>query len=79
MFFESIPCVDIHSPAKHVVNDITYIVPQMIAPDTGIDEALKVMRLSNRKSVLYIGTGTKFLGVTSGFTLVSRVVQTAGV
>jgi CBS domain-containing protein len=71
---ESIPCVDIHSSAENVINDITCIIPQMIAPDTGIDEALKVMRLSNRKSTLYIGTGTKLLGVTSGFTLVSRVV-----
>ncbi|GAC17667.1 CBS domain-containing protein [Paraglaciecola arctica] len=71
---ETQPYVDIHSSAEHVVNDIDCIVSQMIAPDTSIDEALTVMRLSNRKSKLYVGTDTKLLGVVSGFTLVSRVV-----
>ena len=61
---ETQPHVDIYSSAEHVVNDIDCIVSQMIAPDTSIDEALTVMRLSNRKSSLYV----------SGFTLVSRVV-----
>tara|TARA_R110002153_G_scaffold940_8_gene4279 strand:+ start:2331 stop:2918 length:588 start_codon:yes stop_codon:yes gene_type:complete len=71
---ETQPHVDIHSSAEYVVNDIDCIVSQMIAPDTSIDEALTVMRLSNRKSSLYVGTDTKLLGVVSGFTLVSRVV-----
>lgn len=71
---ETQPHVDIYSSAEHVVNDIDCIVSQMIAPDTSIDEALTVMRLSNRKSSLYVGTDTKLLGVVSGFTLVSRVV-----
>ena len=71
---ESTPCVDINSSAEHVMNDITCIIPQMIAPDTNIDEALTVIRLSNRKSTLYVGTDTTLLGVISGFTLVSRVV-----
>lgn len=56
------------------MNDITCIILQMIAPDTNIDEALTVMRLSNRKSTLYVGTDTPLLGVISSFTLVSRVV-----
>jgi CBS domain-containing protein len=71
---ETQPYVDIHSSAGQVVNDINCIVSQMIAPDTSIDEALTVLRLSNRKSSLYVGTDTKLLGVVSGFTLVSRVV-----
>lgn len=71
---ESIPCVDIYSSAEYVMNDIICIIPQMIGPDTTIDEGLTVMRLSNRKSKLYVGTGTKLLGVISSFTLVSRVV-----
>lgn len=71
---EAQPLVDIFSSAAHVVIDINCIVEQMIAPDTSIDEALTILKLSNRKSKLYIGTDTKLLGVISGFTLVSRVV-----
>jgi CBS domain-containing protein len=67
-------CLDIHSSAEYVVNDIKCILSQMIAPDTSIDEALTVMKLSNKKSTLYVGTETKLLGVISSFTLVSRVV-----
>jgi len=66
--------LDSLSPAEYVVNDIKCIISQMIAPDTTIDEALTVMKLSNRKSSLYVGSGTKLLGVISGYTLVSRVV-----
>jgi CBS domain-containing protein len=66
--------LDIHSSAEYVVNDINCIFSQMIAPDISIDEALTVMKLSNRKSLLYVGIDTKLLGVISGSTLVSRVV-----
>jgi CBS domain-containing protein len=66
--------LDVYSSAECVVKDINCIIEQMIAPDTSIDEALTVMRLSNRKSKLYVGTDLKLLGVISGFTLVSRVV-----
>lgn len=71
---EGLSHIDIHSSAEYVINDINCIVEQMIAPDTSIDEALSVMRLSNRKSKLYVGTDTKLLGVVSGLTLLSRVV-----
>lgn len=66
--------LDSHSSAEYVVNDIKCILSQMITPDTTIDEALTVLKLSNRKSSLYVGTDTKLLGVISGITLVSRVV-----
>jgi CBS domain-containing protein len=71
---EALVDLDIHSSAEYVVNDIKYIVSQMITPDTSIDEALTIMKLSNRKSSLYVGVDSKLLGVISGFTLVSRVV-----
>jgi CBS domain-containing protein len=71
---EAKPHTDIYSSAVHVVNDINGILAQMITPDTSIDEALIVMKLSNRKSNLYVGTDTQLLGVISSFTLVSRVV-----
>jgi CBS domain-containing protein len=71
---EAKPHTDIYSSAVHVVNDINGIIAQMITPDTSIDEALIVMKLSNRKSNLYVGTDTQLLGVISSFTLVSRVV-----
>jgi CBS domain-containing protein len=71
---EAQACLDIHSSAEYVVKDIHCILSQMIAPDASIDEALTVMRLSNKKSTLYVGTETKLLGVISSFTLVSRVV-----
>ena len=71
---EAKPHTDIYSSAEHVVNDINCIMAQMITPDTSIDEALIVMKLSHRKSNLYIGTDTQLLGVISSFTLVSRVV-----
>ena len=74
VLIEAQTCLDIHSSAEYVVNDINCILSQMIAPDTSIDEALTVMRLSNKKSTLYVGTETKLLGVISSFTLVSRVV-----
>jgi len=71
---EAQACLDIHSSAEYVVKDIHCILSQMITPDASIDEALTVMRLSNKKSTLYVGTETKLLGVISSFTLVSRVV-----
>ena len=71
---EAQACLDIHSSAEYMVNDIHCILSQMIAPDTSIDEALTIMKLSNKKSTLYVGTETKLLGVISSFTLVSRVV-----
>ena len=71
---EAQACLDIHSSAEYMVNDIHCILSQMIAQDTSIDEALTVMKLSNKKSTLYVGTETKLLGVISSFTLVSRVV-----
>ncbi|WP_339723336.1 CBS domain-containing protein [uncultured Paraglaciecola sp.] len=71
---ETLTPLDVYSPAEYVVNDINCVISQMLSPDTSIDEALTVMRLSNRKSTLYIGMDSKLLGVISGFTLVSRVV-----
>ena len=71
---EALAPVDIYSSAEYVVNEIKCVVSQMIAPDTSIDEALTIMKLSNRKSTLYVGVDSKLLGVISGFTLVSRVV-----
>ena len=68
------PHLDINSSAEHVVNDIKCIIAQMITPDTSIDDALTVMKLSNRKSNLFVGIGTQLLGVISSLTLVSRVV-----
>jgi CBS domain-containing protein len=71
---EAQACLDIHSSAEYVFNDIHCILSQMITLDTSIDQALTVMKLSNKKSILYVGTETKLLGVISSFTLVSRVV-----
>lgn len=71
---EALAKVDIHSPAEYAVSNIKCIISQMISPDTSIDEALTVMKLSNRKSTLYVGVDSTLLGVISGFTLVSRVV-----
>jgi CBS domain-containing protein len=71
---EALPHLDIHSSAEHVVIDIKCIIAQMITPDTSIDDAMTVMKLSNRKPNLFVGIGTQFLGVISGLTLVSRVV-----
>jgi CBS domain-containing protein len=68
------PEVDIHSSAEHVLNDINCIIAQLITPDTSIDDALTVMKVSNRKSTLYVGTDTQLLGVISCFTLMSRIV-----
>jgi hypothetical protein len=56
VLIETQPFLDIHSSAEYVVSDINCIIEQMIAPDTSIDEALIIMRLSNRKSKLYVGT-----------------------
>lgn len=71
---ETLAPLNIYSSAEYVVSDIECIISQMISPDTSIDEALTVLRLSNRKSSLYVGIDTKLLGAVSGFTLVSRVV-----
>lgn len=69
---ETLPCINENSPAELVVRDIQNILAQMIVPDTTIDEALLIIKRSNRPSKLYIGTDTKLLGVINHFTLVSR-------
>lgn len=66
--------IDINSPAEYLVNDTKCVLSQMISPGTSIDEALTIMKLSNKRSVLYVGVDLKLLGVISGVTLVSRVV-----
>lgn len=71
---ETQSCITENSPAELVVSDINNILAQMIVPDTNIDEALLIMKCSNRRSKLYIGTDTKLLGVINNFTLVSRNV-----
>jgi CBS domain-containing protein len=62
---EAQACLDIHSSAEYVVKDIHCILSQMITPDASIDEALTVMRLSNKKSTLYVGTETKLLMIAN--------------
>ena len=68
------PTLNINSSAQHVVTDIRQIIPQLIMPDTTIDEALTIMQRSNNKTRLYVGTNSKLLGIISHSTLVSRNV-----
>jgi CBS domain-containing protein len=68
------PHSDINSPASSIMTDIVNIVPRMILPDTSIEDCLTILKHSNNQSKLYIGTGTKLLGVASRTTMLSRDV-----
>lgn len=66
------PNIDLHSSTEFVVDEMKQIIPQMIVPDTTIDEALIIMKRSNNRSKLYVGTSTRLLGIVDRSTLMSR-------